>query len=1134
MLFFSRIASYQIKETSEWKVGNSIKDTVSYQDLKEFHQKYPIERVSHKHGGLALAPYRCNDAADLAAVKKMLDEKKPAGVTLECKGDKDKTWLLMKGTEIKWRCDLNRFDKARRVDTNVSKYGSVILDFDEYDPATSLLDRINAALSALGWAAVIQSSYSHGTYREGRGNKQGYHVFLQLDKEVKKTDWLGLFASIEAEFAKHGAVVDGTTTDYSRLYFGVCQNSNDDSHWMWEYREGTVIDTAPLIAAGASVVRVREHKETVRKEVLAKANGIVLAEDENPLSKITWDDFDAELLFDHLGIKYGTVKNAPVGSGHDYTMRYHCTEDHGGADDAVCSFSPGKPPMIYCSHFSCPIGKGDGSTKRFFKKHWDKLPASMIIDGVYTFKRKPRPVIVEIKTQENEVELPAEPELGQAKHVDILAHYRSSVRAIAVVAPTGSGKTTANAAYSLECMLKGDKVLYVCSTKAEMEQFKQTINNTAPEAIKNRVHYHQADDMDIPSTSLMIVTHHHFLMRAGMMNGHYPVVDWAEKAVVIVDETDALMMQMAKAIPVTTRVTKSHNGEIRYVGNCPSASSNRYRCEDCQLCEKIPMKSFHGKIWTTEIPMYPMDDYTFNTPIKCDPTATGLFSDTTDPRLMSKGKMHKLRVSKINKPQRFQPTTVMDNDNIPKYTQASEWLATVIAESEEPTLVSTNEDLRDIFRQAYSKFYMEHTPDPESNDQEKDARAYANKQMNIAMKGDKLRSYPIHTCGVQEMHYLDTFVFKKVINGAKCVRYSTGTLSDRKKKVLNKIHGAGNEPSYISVENTTFVPIKKLSVLLVENTLTHSDIKKIYQARENSADMYDGVKIGKNLIILPTIGACDGLGTIMKDAAVYKHSEARASVFEPYQGGIWETLITYGRSPLGRGMNLGDYSSVMIDSSIFKPMYSYDFHSAANLLDVQEEERISFEMQNSGRILRMPMHVINGKWETVDAERVPWANDRVIIIHGVENFRKSKEMMLAAWQSLVETEIQFIEIDEMHNLAESDDRERVLHCLQLHWNHLPICAKPFIIPEDFFKVEYSRACRKHRNYDKLVTKVQHDEVRKRLDDMEWYRDVTSKSYNSVREFKRQIHLDRKAPTLSQKILELLEVFMSKIEVAKLE
>ena len=357
MLILSQIPNYKNQEGA-WKVGTSVKQTVRYDSLKEFYTKYPIESVPDKYAGMSLAPYRCFGKPDLIKMQEAADTALGAGKNIrwDVTGERDKAYRLYKDEKLVWQCHLNRFEKPRRLDLNIATYGSMILDFDEYgETETTLRSRIDLAIASTGWAAVVQSSFNHGVYKEGRGVKQAFHVFLELDTVIKKVDWLALFASVEAEFAKHGARVDGVTSDYSRLYFGVCKNTaNDAEHWVWDYVEGGLVVTAPLIAEGVAVVANKEFKAKERRKFLAEKNGLALGE-ENPLSKIKWGAFDAESVFDHLGIECGETKIAGAGAGHEWTFRFVCTESHAGADDAVCCFTPGQVPMVYCAHDTCAV-----------------------------------------------------------------------------------------------------------------------------------------------------------------------------------------------------------------------------------------------------------------------------------------------------------------------------------------------------------------------------------------------------------------------------------------------------------------------------------------------------------------------------------------------------------------------------------------------------------------------------------------------------------------------------------------------------------------------------------------------------------------------------------------------------------
>ena len=1140
MLILSQIPNYKNQEGA-WKVGTSVKQTVRYDSLKEFYTKYPIESVPDKYAGMSLAPYRCFGAPDLIKMQEAADTALGAGKNIrwDVTGEQDKTYRLYKDEKLVWQCHLNRFEKPRRLDLNIATYGSMILDFDEYgETETTLRSRIDLAIASTGWAAVVQSSFNHGVYKEGRGVKQAFHVFLELDRVVKKDEWLALFASVEDAFAQHGAVVDGVTTDFSRLYFGVCKNTtNGASGWAWDYVHGGLVETDPLIMAGSALVSNREYKKKETAKYTAAKNGIVMEEGVNSLAKIKWSAFDTEMVFDALGITYGDIKPTRAGSEHEWTFRFHCTESHGGADDAVCAFTPGGVPMIYCAHNSCVVGKGEGSTKRFFARHWASLPAEVVDEEVAVLKRKvktkPKATPVKSSGSDNDVVISdgvifeGELDLGQAKYTDILDVFHLSQKSILVTAPTGAGKSTANLAYGVECVSKGKHVLYVCSTKAEMGQFKESMEKKASAEMNSVTFYHSAEHTKIPEDTMMIVTHHHYLIRAGIMDVYYPVVDWAVDAVVIIDEVDALMSQMAKTMPISARTTKFKDGYTHYQSTCPSRTARRYQCDDCTACSRMPMVAFAQRIWNIELPKYPVSDYEMGNPVACYPTQYQGFSNIIGARNVFESKTHELKLSTLGRPDTHVATHVLDPMAKVTHLSAMGWINTIIAESNDPTLVQTNEDLAHTFQEAFAKYKAEYTPGGGEDEatRAKNAVSYANSQINKMQRADKLQHYPMHACGTKELHWIDTFVLKLVISRAEQVRYTTGTMSERKRRVLDGIHGKEDDVVYIDIKNTSYVPIDHLTLVLVEDTLTNKETAEMFASRKVMPTLSShGMKIEKSLVITPTIAANKALGAHMPGAALYDHEVQRACVGESYHGAKWDVMGAPSRSPVTRGMDLGDFSSCTIDSSVYKPMYSYDFSEAFDLESVQQEERNSFISQGAGRILRRAMHPIDGVWTQIPDSDIPWGHQRCVLIHGVEDMVAAQQRLVGAWKNLVANPINVIVVDAKRNLEDVDNIDRVVHVMDQFWNHIAVPeGRVFEIAQKYYEVPYARACRMSPKFANFVSAEDHERIYQEMKSIEKFKEHVEKFANlNSRDKQKSISWHKLSPRLTTRVRTLYE------------
>ena len=65
-----------------------------------------------------------------------------------------------------------------------------------------------------------------------------------------------------------------------------------------------------------------------------------------------------------------------------------------------------------------------------------------------------------------------------------------------------------------------------------------------------------------------------------------------------------------------------------------------------------------------------------------------------------------------------------------------------------------------------------------------------------------------------------------------------------------------------------------------------------------------------------------------------------------------DVMITHSTGTLGRGINLPEYQTMLIDSRIYRPSSAYGVSDPNKLREVQEEDRASAVVQNAGRVLR--------------------------------------------------------------------------------------------------------------------------------------------------------------------------------------
>jgi hypothetical protein len=135
----------------------------------------------------------------------------------------------------------------------------------------------------------------------------------------------------------------------------------------------------------------------------------------------------------------------------------------------------------------------------------------------------------------------------------------------------------------------------------------------------------------------------------------------------------------------------------------------------------------------------------------------------------------------------------------------------------------------------------------------------------------------------------------------------------------------------------------------------------------------------------------------MYKIVLFKKDGLEADVtFDEY----WNIVITHSRGNIGRGVDLPEYNTVIVDASIYLPFLALNLKpeemTDKNILIALDDDRFITAIQNMGRILRV---------READKDNI---SRKCIIIEGVSNDDLRLILEKSNIQSMVKNKIQSI------------------------------------------------------------------------------------------------------------------------------
>lgn len=496
-----------------------------------------------------------------------------------------------------------------------------------------------------------------------------------------------------------------------------------------------------------------------------------------------------------------------------------------------------------------------------------------------------------------------------------------------------------------------------------------------------------------------VITNQHYLARKGITDrNHYAILSWVDsKTLVIIDEADMLYNKMKFEQPLKFRYSlrsKEGGDEFDYVrpyNVCKSNSADGYHCNDCVLSHKMAVRTnqvLKNKEYTGQ-------KVTVGA-LESDKGWADLYSlfqkegtlgeivdlHNSDMLNLKAHKVEMLDQSYLNR------RKVSFNDDVTPFDSLEDLL-----KCSHDAFIMINEFDEELIRSVREEFLEEH------KDKTNPSR-YANRDLMKYMRDHNIR-YPYALCNTPVLKLFDMSGLRRLVNEAARVVLLSATYSQQQ---MDYFEAAMPGITWLNYTGKTFKAIDNLLVITTDEQFNNSSFKFLdrlhggpekvsilEEVTKNSMDYLekigeeDGhdVYAGRTLLVQPF----SNFGTEKDSAGIFSRVENRIDRFSTgtfnssnTNSKVVPNTVTYSRSALARGMNLGDYDRCITEGEAYQPADSYHWQSDAsnNLETLQTNEKVRLLMQSVGRIMRAPTLYHDGH-----NKQVPKLRRKVITIYNV-------------------------------------------------------------------------------------------------------------------------------------------------------
>jgi hypothetical protein len=425
----------------------------------------------------------------------------------------------------------------------------------------------------------------------------------------------------------------------------------------------------------------------------------------------------------------------------------------------------------------------------------------------------------------------------------------------------------------------------------------------------------------------VVITHFTYFGRKGDSWHHYGIAGWVDGDTdVIIDEVDSFFESQTYRVPLGWRgKRRTVQGKITYLGvnQCP-ASSGSGNCASCRMSKyngHTYIANNHNNLEYRYRPY--LEEELLNTKklqnnhVEFEHLVqeTVLLNETTEVKLLAECADSNTRDIRF------------EREDI-QMGEFHEWVIDLINTSFAPT--------------AWRSFI--NGPNGEmSTDEGKDLffDPRTGKVDSEAAREAKV-VFPRKICNQVTLAMIDKITFN-LFATAKSLTVLTATLPRRKREILDHVY-----------EGLVKAEDRKIDKLIIIGTSRQFGTRTINRFIGRGPKSF-----GKMLVFKPTKKKALALWENIRRDSNHNIVLARDKNASLQADGTTinnidaDIVVSHSFGSLGRGMNLGEFSTMFIDSAIYKPAIAYNITDVDELNLVQQEERAAAIVQNSGRFLRL-------------------------------------------------------------------------------------------------------------------------------------------------------------------------------------
>jgi len=497
-----------------------------------------------------------------------------------------------------------------------------------------------------------------------------------------------------------------------------------------------------------------------------------------------------------------------------------------------------------------------------------------------------------------------------------------------VIAPTGSGKTTAALNYINQSYLEGFSCIYVANNKEDLanayNQFVITFGEKENVTKMESTRELSQDSLVVQETSKdisamkVVFTHKTYLKRRGLDNRFYYLFTWIlnNKPIVIIDEfnifIDSLHLTFALS-QMSNQYKPKGQKELQYkkLETCPSYSRNKNFCKNCFLSKNLKFR---------------VDQFGNSRLIIENCTYKNYEEATIDFKTGSSILIDNMEITEVKN----------DLSYLRKKTDFFKH------DFNNDEAFENKNDLLDLLNCSFAPKIVRTFPTEDNIEVSPESTTELEDKSNLR--------YPSRSCGeyfncidLSPLQFLQNYsskIFGLCVNDKKQSQEIISTIFPKiEKHIVSRDHDKLDGIQILKVETSN----TELYDFLFENLHNSEDIKTLwFEANINSAKKLQS-KYGKKY---NSILAVENKATFHKNN--YKFNEKS------------KILITNSLGALGASVNFYHHNLVIINCENYKPQFAFPFcENKEEILTRIIEERLETIQQNAGRVFRKEKIQVN-------------------------------------------------------------------------------------------------------------------------------------------------------------------------------